>query len=58
VTPARRGGIGGRLLETALAWCRAAGVDAVLLWPCARSRSLYERYGFGVRDDLLALRPV
>ena len=58
VIPARRGaGIGGRLLEAALEWCRSAEVDAVLLWPSERSRSLYGRYGFGVRDDLFALRP-
>jgi GNAT superfamily N-acetyltransferase len=56
VRPERRGGLGGRLMETALAWCRAAKVDAVLLWPSARSRSLYERFGFAVRDDLLELR--
>lgn len=59
VTPARRGaGMGARLLEAALDWCRRADVDAVLLWPSERSRSLYARYGFGVRDDLFALRPV
>jgi GNAT superfamily N-acetyltransferase len=56
VLPEKRGGLGGRLMETALAWCREADVDAVLLWPSARSRSLYERYGFTVRDDVLELR--
>jgi ribosomal protein S18 acetylase RimI-like enzyme len=58
VLPEHRGGLGGRLMETALAWCHEADVDAVLLWPSGRSRSLYERYGFGVRDDLFALRPI
>jgi GNAT superfamily N-acetyltransferase len=58
VAPAKRGrGIGSRLLATALEWCRAEDVDAVFLWPSARSRPLYQRHGFGVRDDLLALRP-
>lgn len=58
VTPVRRGaGVGARLLEAALDWCRRSDVDAVLLWPSERSRSLYARYGFGVRDDLFALRP-
>jgi len=56
VHPDRRGGIGSRLLEAALSWCREAGVDAVLLWPSEKSRSLYERYGFAVRDDVLELR--
>jgi GNAT superfamily N-acetyltransferase len=57
VRPALRGGgLGARLLETVLAWCREAGVDAVILWPSERSRSLYLRHGFAVRDDLLELR--
>jgi len=58
VLPERRdGGVGALLLEAALAWCRHEDVDAVLLWPSERSRSFYGRYGFGVRDDLFALRP-
>ena len=58
VVPARRdGGVGARLVEAALDWCRQENVDAVLLWPSERSRSFYRRYGFGVRDDLFALRP-
>jgi GNAT superfamily N-acetyltransferase len=58
VVPERRdGGVGALLLEAALAWCRHENVDAVLLWPSERSRSFYGRYGFGVRDDLFALRP-
>jgi GNAT superfamily N-acetyltransferase len=59
VLPEARGaGLGGRLLRAALDWCRDSDVDAVLLWPSARSRPLYERHGFGARDDLFALRPV
>ncbi|HEX5723899.1 MAG TPA: GNAT family N-acetyltransferase [Longimicrobiaceae bacterium] len=54
---ARGGGIGSGLLEAALAWCRDEGVDAVILWPSARSRSLYLRHGFAARDALLELRP-
>ncbi|HXE57531.1 MAG TPA: GNAT family N-acetyltransferase [Gemmatimonadales bacterium] len=47
VRPEARGaGIGGRLLEAALAECEASGVDAVFLWPTPRSRSLYRRHGF------------
>lgn len=57
VDPAARGrGVGSRLLEACLAACRAEAVDAVLLWPTPRSRPLYERYGFAVRDDLLERR--
>ncbi|HEU0055323.1 MAG TPA: GNAT family N-acetyltransferase [Longimicrobium sp.] len=52
----RGGGAGTRLLEAVLAWCRETGVDAVFLWPSARSRPLYLRHGFAVRDDLLELR--
>jgi hypothetical protein len=36
--------------------CLAEGLDAVILWPSARSRSLYERHGFAVRDDLFERR--
>ena len=58
VVPERRNArVGALLLEAALAWCRGQNVDAVLLWPSERSRSFYGRYGFGVRDDLFALRP-
>ena len=48
-------GTGSRLLATALDWCRASGVHAVILWPTERSRSLYLRCGFAVREDLLEL---
>ena len=39
-------GAGSALFATAMAWCRASGVDAVILWPTPRSRPLYERHGF------------
>ncbi|HKP50323.1 MAG TPA: GNAT family N-acetyltransferase [Gemmatimonadales bacterium] len=48
--------LGTALLETALAACRTRGVDAVILWPTPRSRSLYLRHGFSVQDDLMQLR--
>jgi len=54
----RSAGVGALLLEAALAWCRGSKIDAVFLWPSDRSRSFYMRYGFSVRDDLFALRPV
>jgi GNAT superfamily N-acetyltransferase len=57
VRPSNRGqGVGSELLHTALDWCRTRNVDAVILWPTEQSRSLYERHGFAVSDDLLELR--
>ncbi|HET9984151.1 MAG TPA: GNAT family N-acetyltransferase [Longimicrobiales bacterium] len=52
---ARGAGTGARLLEAALAWCRDFGAHAVLLWPTDRSRTLYRRYGFEVREDVMEL---
>jgi GNAT superfamily N-acetyltransferase len=52
---ARGNGIGSQLLREALDWCRAHDVHAVILWPTERSRSLYARHGFAVRDDLMEL---
>jgi len=54
VRPAARGsGAGEALLEAALAFCKAEGVDSAILWPTDRSRTLYARHGFAVRDDLM-----
>jgi len=53
VTPASRGGTGTRLLETALEWAAAHGVDHVVLWPTAQSRTLYARHGFTVSGEFL-----
>ena len=50
---ARGSGLGAALMEAALACCRESGVDSVILWPTARSRTLYERHGFAVRDDIM-----
>jgi N-acetylglutamate synthase-like GNAT family acetyltransferase len=52
----RNAGIGSALVAACLAEADALEVDAVFLWPSARSRSLYERHGFAVRDDLLERR--
>lgn len=49
----RGNGLGERLLEAALEACREERVDSVILWPTERSRSLYERHGFAVRNDLM-----
>ena len=54
----RNAGVGALLLEAALEGCRSSSIDAVFLWPSDRSRSFYRRYGFSVRDDLFALRPL
>jgi GNAT superfamily N-acetyltransferase len=52
---ARGQGVGSKLLTVALEWCVSQRVHAVILWPSDRSRPLYERHGFAVRDDLLEL---
>lgn len=54
----RSAGVGALLMDAALDWCRNSEIDAVFLWPSDRSRPFYMRYGFSVRDDLFALRPV
>ena len=48
-------GIGSRLLGAVVDWCKTCDVHAIILWPTERSRSLYERNGFAVRDDLMEL---
>jgi GNAT superfamily N-acetyltransferase len=49
----RNAGTGQRLMDAALAYCRDAGVDSVILWPTSRSRTLYARNGFAVPDDIM-----
>jgi len=57
VLPEMRGrGLGGKLLNKALSWCRAQGVDAVILWATAESKSLYLRCGLLEPADILELR--
>jgi GNAT superfamily N-acetyltransferase len=56
VTPAARGGVGGRLLEAALSWARANAIDQIVLWPTERSRALYARHGFTATDEVLGLK--
>jgi hypothetical protein len=43
------------MLREALDWCTSREVHAVILWPTERSRSLYERFGFSVRDNIMEL---
>jgi GNAT superfamily N-acetyltransferase len=49
-------GLGKKLLDKALSWCRARQTDAVILWPSAASRSLYRRCGFVAPADIFELR--
>jgi GNAT superfamily N-acetyltransferase len=55
VQPAFRGGVGVQLLDAALAWARANTIDRVILWPSARSVTLYERHGFTHAGDVMEL---
>ncbi|MGH7498700.1 MAG: GNAT family N-acetyltransferase [Gemmatimonadales bacterium] len=53
----RRGaGIGSALLTACLGECESRGADSVFLWPTPRSRPLYQRHGFSVREDMLERR--
>jgi GNAT superfamily N-acetyltransferase len=57
VVPSHRSaGLGSALLSACLRECETRGTDAVFLWPTPRSRPLYERHGFLVRDDFLEHR--
>lgn len=51
-------GTGGALLAAAMQECDTRRLDAVILWPTPESRSLYERHGFALRDDLMERRRV
>jgi len=52
----RSHGLGKRLLNKALSWCRARGTDAVILWATPGSKSLYHRCGFVESTDVFELR--
>lgn len=56
VRPGCRGGVGSQLLAQALNWLQDKSVDAVILWPTPRSRTLYLRHGFREPRDILELR--
>jgi ribosomal protein S18 acetylase RimI-like enzyme len=55
VRPAARGGVGTKLLDAALAYAKASGVDRVLLWPSDRSVPLYARRGFRREGGVMEL---
>jgi GNAT superfamily N-acetyltransferase len=54
LTPEARGtGLGRRMLETALAYCRDRGMRSVFLWSFAQlddALRLYERVGFQIAE--------
>ena len=52
----RSHGLGRRLLNTALSWCRDRGTDTVILWATLGSRSLYRRCGLAESSDIFELR--
>lgn len=56
VPEVRSHGLGRRLLNKALSWCRAQGADAVILWATPGSRSLYRRCGLVEPADIFELR--
>jgi GNAT superfamily N-acetyltransferase len=52
VSPAyRNGGLGSRMLEQVLDWCRRQRFSCVITWPTARSRPFYRRAGFDRLDE-------
>ena len=52
----RSRGFGKRLLDKALSWCGAQGVDAIIFWATPGSRPLYRRCGFAESVDIFELR--
>ena len=57
VVPEMRGrGLGRKLLNKALSWCRVREADAVILWATVESKSLYRRCGLREPADILELR--
>ena len=56
VQQASRGGVGTRLLEAAIDYAKAKGADRIVLWPSARSVTLYRRRGFIADGGLLELK--
>lgn len=55
IQPASRGGAGTIVLQRAIEWARANGVDRIVLWPSDRSVSLYLRHGFTRDGEVMEL---
>jgi GNAT superfamily N-acetyltransferase len=57
IVPKIRGeGLGRKLVNKALSWCRARRVDAVILWASPQSKSLYRRCGFATSTQIFEFR--
>jgi len=56
VKPSERGGIGTRLVDAALKWSQAHGIDRLVLWPSPRSVTLYLRHGFSHGGEAMELK--
>jgi len=56
VEESARGGTGTRLLEAALDACRVNRIDRVVLWPSARSVTLYSSHGFARGGAVMELK--
>lgn len=46
VEESRNEGIGGKLVDAAIAWAAAADMEFIIVWPSAESTAFYERHGF------------
>lgn len=59
VSPEHRdGGLGSRMLDRILGWCRDRGFSCVIVWPTPRSRPFYGRVGFGRPPEPLLIELV
>jgi GNAT superfamily N-acetyltransferase len=47
----RNGGLGSRMLEQVVSWCREQRFSCVITWPTPRSRPFYRRGGFDRLDE-------
>src|SRR5246127_2077701 len=56
VSEMRGRGLGKKLLNKALSWCRTRQTDAVILWATVASRPLYRRSGLVQPTDMFELR--
>jgi GNAT superfamily N-acetyltransferase len=48
----RRRGLAASLIQSALQWCKANGIDVVILHASAEGRALYERLGFQAGNEM------
>ncbi len=56
VRPEVRGrGVGTKLLQRVISWCREQGFELLFVWPSERSVPFYTRQGFARDNDILEL---